>query len=120
MKQKKNKKPWWWNTAVHCWRVYFAMQRDGVGEWSEVPLPKQRMYALCNHLYLKKFVKTDQDILQMYFTTEWGDDQYIVEDYSVRNDTPTSVIWIVITRACRMIMEDIGLLEKKAGGNDNE
>jgi hypothetical protein len=55
----------------------------------------------------------------MYFTSRWGDDLYTVEDYSIKHNIPTKVIWIVIRRANRAVMEATGLLEKK-GENDDE
>lgn len=118
MKIRTKTKPWWQGLATHCWRTYFALVRDGVGDWEHIPHSKQTIYALCNHLFVKKFVQSDQDILRMYFTTHWGDDRYAVEDYAKRKGIPDSVIWIVVNRASRMIVEEIGLLEKKDGDND--
>lgn len=108
---------WWRSTANHMWRTFFALQRDGF-DWDSLSLPNQKIYAVCQHIFLSKFVKTDQDILQMYFTTRWGDDQYAVEDYSLRNNIPVKVIWMVIRRANRSVMEEVGLLERKEDGND--
>ena len=108
---------WWRGTANHMWRTFFALKRDGF-VWEELSAPNQRIYAICNHLYEKKFVKTDQDILQMYFTTRWGDDQYAVEDYSLKHNIPTRVIWMVIKRANRIVMEEVGFLDRKEDGRD--
>lgn len=94
------------------WRTYFALKRDGF-DWDNLSMSDQRIYAVCNHVFTKYFVKTDQNILQMYFTTRWGDDQYAVEDYSIKSNIPTKVIWIVIRKANRRVMEEIGLLERK-------
>lgn len=110
---------WWRGTANHMWRVYFALQRDGF-TWEKLSLPDQRIYAICHHLFLTRFVKTDQDILQMYYTTRWGDDQYAVEDYSLKNKIPVKVIWMVIRRANRTVMEECGFLEKKEVNDDEQ
>lgn len=118
MKQERSKSSEWWRgTANHMWRTYFAMEREGFN-WDELSMPNRRIYAICNHVYLKRFVKTDQDVLRMYFTSRWGDDFYAVEDYSARNGIPTTVIWMVIRRANRAVMEEIGFLEKKESGTD--
>ena len=110
---------WWRGTATHMWRTYFALERDGFS-WDKLTLPEQRIYAICHHVFLSRFVKSDQDILRTYFTTRWGDDQYAVEDYSLKNNIPVKVIWMVIRRANRTIMEETGFLERKEGVNDNE
>lgn len=108
---------WWRGVSTHMWRTYFALQRDGF-EWDKLSLPDQKIYAICHHLFLTKFVKTDQDILRMYFSTRWGDDQYAVEDYALKNKIPTRVIWMVIRRANRKVMEECGFLDKKDGDPD--
>ena len=108
---------WWRGTATHMWRVYFAMQRDGF-DWESLSLPYQRIYAVCHHVFTKQFVKTDQEILQYYFTSRWGDDLYAVEDYSLKHNIPVKVIWMVIRRANRSVIEEVGLLERKEESKD--
>ena len=110
----KQQKPtdWWKPTAQHMWRTYFALERDGF-DWDTLPQSDKKIYAICNHIFRTKFVKTDQDILRTYFTSRWGDDLYTVEDYSLRNNIPTKVIWMVIRRANRNVMETLGLIERK-------
>ena len=109
---------WWRGTATHMWRTYFSLQLGGF-TWEKLSLPEQRIYAICHHLYLSNFVKTDQDILKYYFTSRWGDDLYAVEDYSLKNNIPVKVIWMVIRRANRAVMEEAGFLEKKEGEKDD-
>ena len=108
---------WWRGTANHMWRTYFALDRNGFA-WDKLSLPDQRIYAICHHLFLTRFVKTDQNILKMYFTTRWGDDQYAVEDYALKNNIPVKVIWMVIRRANRTVMEECGFLERKDVNDD--
>lgn len=118
MKPERQKTSEWWRTAAnHMWRVYFALQRDGF-DWNTLSEPNRKFYAVCHHVYLKKFTATDQDILKMYFTSHWGDDRYAVEDYSARTGIPTTVIWMVIRRAYRIVMEETGFLEKKEEKNE--
>lgn len=108
---------WWRGTATHMWRVYFALQRDGF-EWDKLTVPTQRIYAICHHVFLTRFVKTDQDILQYYYSSRWGDDIYAVEDYSLKHNIPVNVIWMVVHRAGRIIMEECGFLDKKEADTD--
>ena len=118
MKPERNKaSDWWRGTANHMWRTYFALERDGFN-WDTLSLPDRRIYAVCHHIFLKRFVQTDQNILRMYFTSRWGDDRYAVEDYSARNGIPTTVVWMVIRRANRIAMEETGFLERKEGDTD--
>jgi len=109
---------WWKGTATHMWRVYFALERDGF-VWENLSTPDRKIYAICHHLFLKKFVATDQAILRMYFTSHWGDDRYAVENYSAHTGIPTPVIWMVVNRANRRVMEETGFLEKKEDGTDD-
>ena len=108
---------WWRGTATHMWRTYFTLERDGFN-WDKLSDPERRFYAICHHVYLKDFVKTDQDILKYYFTSRWGDDLYAVEDYALKNNIQTKVIWMVIRRANRTIMEECGFLERKDDTNE--
>ena len=71
-----------------------------------------------NAVRVHRFVATDQGILRMYFTSRWGDDRYAVEDYSSRTGIPTSVIWMVVKRANRIVMEETGFLEKRGDDKD--
>ena len=109
---------WWRGVSTHMWRTYFTLERDGY-DWDKLSTPNRKTYAVCNHIFLKKFVKTDQDILRFYFTSRWGDDIYAVEDYSAKHNIPVKVIWMVIRRANRTVMEEIGLLERKGDDYDD-
>lgn len=99
------------------WRTYFALKRQQEDSYPDLPPPVSdtdtRIYDICDRIFANEFVKSDQDILRMYFTSRWGDDLYAVEDYSLKHNIPTKVIWIVIKRAGRAVMEEIGLLERK-------
>lgn len=101
---------WWRSTAQHMWRTYFALKSKDIATVSPADM---KIYDVCNRIFTDSFVKSDQDILRMYFTSRWGDDLYAVEDYSLKHNVPTRVIWIVIRRANRAVMEEIGLLERK-------
>lgn len=117
MKQQKPTE-WWKPTSQHMWRTYFAIVRDTT-DWDNLSEPSKKIYAICHHLFRTRFAKTDQDILRTYFTSRWGDDLYAVEDYSARTGIPTTVIWMVVRRANRIVMETLGLLERKED-NSNE
>lgn len=108
---------WWRGCATHMWRVYFTLRRDGF-DWDKLSLPNQRFYAICHHVFLNRFVSADHDILQHYYTSRWGDDVYAVEDYSLKHNVPVKVIWMVIRRANRAVMEEAGFLERKEVNSD--
>jgi len=115
----KSTSDWWRGTANHMWRTYFALKRDGF-VWDKLSMSNQRIYAFCHHIFSSCFVKSDQEILQFYFTSRWGDDIYAVEDYSIKHNIPVKVIWMVIRRANRTLMEEIGLLDKKEGDDNDQ
>ena len=114
---------WWRSTAQHMWRTYFALRRQQEEAYPELPPPMSdadaKIYSICDQIFINSFVKADQDILRMYFTSRWGDDLYAVEDYSLKHNIPVKVIWIVIRRANREAMEAVGLLERREG-TDND
>ena len=107
---------WWRNTANHMWRVYFDLVRQSENGTIRIPddisASAQNIYNTCDRAFRNEFVQSDQEILRMYFTSRWGDDIYAVEDYSLRNGIQTTYIWKVIRRANRIVIEDIGLLDK--------
>jgi len=106
----------WWRTAAnHMWRTYFAILRGGY-VLENLSDPNKKIYSVCHSIFQTNFIKTDQEILQMYYTTKWGEDKSAVEDYSVKNNIPEKIIWMVIRRANRTVMEKIGLLERKEDG----
>ena len=98
---------WWRGTATHMRRTYFALERDGF-VYNKLSLSDQRIYAVCHHVFLHNFVANDQDILRAYFSSRWGDDIYVVEDYSLKHNIPVKIIWMVIRRANRTVMEEMG------------
>lgn len=114
---------WWRSAATHMWRTYFSMINT---EQIDTPHPpvsdaQKRIFDTCDSIFRNRFTPADQNILKMYYTSPWGEDLNLVYDYSRKHNIPASVIWIVIKKAGRYAMQDIGLLEKqKNGGNDNE
>lgn len=92
------------------WRTYFAL-RDKLQE--NHTDAETTIFGICDKVFTTMFTKVDQQIITMYFTSRWGDDLYAVEDYSLKNNIPTKVIWIVIRRANRLVMEQAGLLDRK-------
>ena len=113
MKPERSKSSEWWkDTANHMWRTYFALLRDGCTQ-DEMSETNKRIYVVCDHIFHTAFVPSDQDILRAYFTCRWGDDIYMVEDYSAKHNIPVKIIWMVIRRANRTAMEETGLLEKR-------
>lgn len=101
---------WWRSTATHMWRTYFAICRDGMNNLSD---PEKKIFDICNPVFQNDFIKSDQAVLQMYYTSRWGDDKFAVESYSFHHNIPVDTIWMIIRRANRTVMENVGLLEKK-------
>lgn len=112
---------WWRNTAHHMWRTYFALRRQQDDAFQDNNLPPEIsdadafIYKTCDRIYHDRFSQHDQDILRMYFTSRWGDDLYAVENYSLKHNVPVKIIWIVIKKADRYAIEDIGILDRKDG-----
>ena len=102
------------------WRTYFTIirqQRAG-DDPHGIYGANMTTFSICDKVLKESFVRPDQDILEMYFTSRWGDDLYAVEDYSLKNNIPTKVIWMVVRRANRTVMEECGFLERKEDGDE--
>lgn len=113
----KNNSEWWRTAAQHMWRTYYAIRRKQASP-GDTPSPPvsdadMRIYNMCHNIVSNMFDQHDQDILQMYFTSPWGCDIHAVEDYSLRHNVPVNVIWIVVRRANRAVIEHLGILDKK-------
>ncbi len=94
------------------WRTYFALEHQNF-DWNQLSDSTRKKFAICQHVLLSRFSGTDQDILRMYFTSRWGDDMYAVEEYAHRHQMPAKVVWMVVKRADRAVIEEIGLVERK-------
>lgn len=118
MKAERSKSSEWWSgTATHMWRTFFSLENNGFN-WNKLSEPDRKFYAVCNDVFIHEFVPSDQNILRMYFSSRWGDDRYAVEDYSAKNNIPTTVIWMVVRRAKRVVMVKTGFLEDKEDRTD--
>ena len=99
--------------------MYFAVRNRPNNGWgdknyfSRLTVSEEYIYSLCNTVYSDMMVKADQEILEMYYTTRWGDELYSVEEYSHKNGIPERVIWMVIARADRLVIEEAKLLDRK-------
>lgn len=54
--------------------------------------------------------------MKCYFASRWGDDLYTVEECAARIGVPVNVVGIVVSHACRAVIEELGLMERKGGG----
>ena len=110
---------WWRSTSQHMWRTYFAIraaiQKTGVKPGRGA---SGTVYGICERIFNERFTKADQDILQMYYTTRWGDDLFAVEDYASKRGLHPSVVWMVVRRANRMVVEERGILDRKRGDDE--
>lgn len=103
---------WYWDTAQHMWRTYFAIERDKPDTLST---SANHIYVTCKQILESDFSERDVTILKAYFTARECLDRYFVEDYSLKNNIPTTVIWMIVRRANRTVIETLGLIEKKPG-----
>lgn len=96
------------------WRIYFSIQRQTrENDRITVSPATARICDVCSRVLSARFTSLDQEILEMFFTTGWGDSVYAVEDYSLRRNIPTTVIYKIVRKANRAVMEDLGILDRK-------
>ena len=87
-------------------------QQNGT-EPEKLSYSRENICEICGHVFNTMFTRMDQEILEMYYSTRWGDDRYNVEDYCQKHGVPDTVVWMVIRRAERLVIEDLGLLDRK-------
>lgn len=107
---------WWRGTAQHMWRAFFSMERHrkDTEKLSDV---NRKTYDACNYVYQRKFTEEDREILRMFFSPHRNSD-YPIEEYAKEHNMSVNAVWIVIKRANRLVMETVGLLEKRVGEGD--
>lgn len=102
-------KPWIDAVGNHMWRFYYSRQS---ADPEKMNMANRRQWEACSRA-LGRFSKAEQDIMRAYYTSEWGQDLYAVEDYSARTGIAVGRIWNVIKLANRAAAEERGLVEKK-------
>ena len=101
-------KPWIDAVGNHMWRFYYS--RPGADP-SRMSAANREQWEACNRA-LGRFSKAEQDIMRMYYTSEWGRDLHTAEDYSARTGTPVSRIWNTIKASNRAAAEERGLIDR--------
>ena len=102
------KNEWWKQTAQHMWRTYFRlMHKPGTLSAAE-----QTTCTICDAAF-HSLPDTDRDIVRAFYSSRHQDGQITVTSYSQTHDIPSDTIWIVITRANRILIEHTGLLDRK-------
>ena len=105
------------------WRTYFTIKRSNqnVFQLSDVT---QKIFSACDKLFPSHFSPSEQDIIRYYFTSQWRDplnwkaDLKTVNDYARLNNISSNIVWNAIQHANRLIIQEIGLLDKKGVDND--
>lgn len=105
---------WWRGTATHMWSAYFNV-RGKPDEYDSLSQVRKRQYDICETVYITRFGQVDQELLRMYYSRDWkwGDDRYVVEDYSARTGKSVDYIWRTIKLANRYVAEELGILDRK-------
>lgn len=104
-----NQTEWWRDTAIHMWRTFFAMENSSPHERDIV---KRKLYVLCQYV-MSALSAQERDIVRTYFTSRWGDDRNAVRTYARKHHMRQNAVWFVVRKAQRMIIEEIGLIEKR-------
>ena len=100
--------------AVHVWRTFFSVRKNNA--YDGLSRVQQGQYEACERVYVTRFEQSDRIILETYYTSKWGDDRYVVEDYSARTGTSTGYIWQIVKLANRYVAEEIGILDRRESG----
>lgn len=93
----------------HMWRFYFSRPDASPESMTE---PNRLQWEACSRA-VALFSKEEYDILRVYFTSPWGKDLRVVEEYATQNGIPTVRIWATIKLANRAAAEERGLVDRR-------
>lgn len=102
-------KPWMDAIGQHMWRFYFS-RRDADPE--RMTEPNRRQWQACSAA-MTRFSREERDVMEMYFTSEWGKDLVTVAEYSEKNMMDVNRIWEIIKSANRAACEERGLIDRR-------
>lgn len=102
-------KPWIDSIGNHMWRFYYSRPH---ADPSTMGNANRKQWEACDRA-ICRFSKSEQDIMRMYYTSEWGRDLHAVEEYSARTGTSVSHIWNTIKASNRAAVEERGLLDRR-------
>jgi len=93
----------------HMWRFYFSRPDADPGTMTD---PNRLQWEACSRA-VTLFSREEYEILHMYFTSPWGKDLHVVEDYAEQTGQTTIKIWSTIKAANRAAAEERGLVDRK-------
>lgn len=108
------KSEWWRGTAWNAFKTYFAISRNGSQD--AMSPADERKYHACDRVF-RASGPQEQEILRMFFECAWGDDRYVVEDYSERTGISQRTVWTVIKKSGHAVMEELGLMDRGVNSN---
>lgn len=102
-------KPWIDAIGNHMWRFYYSRHN---ADPSQMGPASRKQWEAC-HRAISRFNDEEQNVMQMYYTSEWGRDLHAVEDYSARTGMSVNNIWNIIKTANRIAAEERGLIDRR-------
>ena len=100
---------WWWDTAQHMWRTYFVIRHT---QESDLDRSEKYILSVCDYVFSHVPIP-DRPVLQDYFTPRRSLDTLFVSQYAKDHGIHAGILWIIIRKANRAVIETIGLLDKK-------
>lgn len=101
-------KPWIDVVGNHMWRFYYSRPNADSATMTNA---NRLQWEACNRA-IGRFSNAEQEIMRMYYTSEWGRDLHAVEDYSARTGTAVNRIWNTVKAANRAAAEERGLIDR--------
>lgn len=101
-------KPWIDAIGNHMWRFFYSRPNADPSGMSPA---NRKQWEACQRA-VNRFSEPEQDVMRMYYTSEWGRDLHSIEDYSAKTGMPTSRIWTIIKTANRVAAEERGLIDR--------
>lgn len=91
------------------WRFYYSRYNADPAQMGPA---NRKQWEAC-HRAISRFNNAEQNVMQMYYTSKWGQDLHDVEDYSERSGMTVNNIWNIIGAANRAAVEERGLIDRR-------
>lgn len=104
-----NIRPWIDAVGQHMWRFFFSRPDADPEQMTD---SNRQQWEACKRA-LTLFSKNERAVIEKYFSSGWGKDMTVVEEYSKQTGIAVNRIWDIVKAANRAACEERGLIDRK-------
>lgn len=97
---------WWKLFSINLLRTFIAIRNTDPYTWGNT---EKRKFAIVKPVY-DSLSEHDQRIIEQYFSADWRKDQETVSKISEETGLSTEIVWIIISKAEKKVIQTMGLL----------